>query len=55
MIMTSAQKTVNVPDNSQLEFYKLIGEGFQAMQEGRTSTIEEVRELLELRRKDSNR
>ena len=52
MIMTGAQKTVNAPDNSQLEFYKLIGEGFQAMHEGRNSTIEEVRELLETRRKE---
>ena len=36
----------------KLELYRLIGEGYKAMQEGRTSTIEEVREKLEKRRKE---
>ena len=52
MIMTNMQKTVDKTDDSQLEFYKLIGEGFRAMQEGRTFTIEEIRESLELRRRE---
>lgn len=29
------------------ELYRLIGEGYKAMQDGRTRTIEEVREKLE--------
>jgi hypothetical protein len=35
-----------------LELYRLIGEGYKAMQDGRTSTIEEVRVKLENRRKE---
>jgi len=31
---------------AKLEFYRLVGEGYKAMQEGRTSTIKEVREKL---------
>ena len=35
-----------------LEFYRLIGEGYKAMQDGRTSTIDEVREKLKKRREE---
>lgn len=52
MIVTNTQKVMDTIDDPQLEFYKLIGEGFHAMQEGRTSTVEEVRELLEMRRSE---
>lgn len=34
----------------RLELYRLIGEGYKAMQDGRTSTIEEVREKINKRR-----
>ena len=41
-----------MPDAAKLEFYRLIGEGYRAMRDGRTSTIEEVRDKLKSRRKD---
>lgn len=34
----------------KLELYRLIGEGYKAMEEGRESTLEEVVERLEKRR-----
>lgn len=34
--------TVEISDIAKLEFYRLIGEGYKAMQEDRTSTIDEV-------------
>ena len=34
-------------NKERLEFYRLIGEGFKDIQDGRTSTISEVREKLE--------
>lgn len=51
MLTTNAKQVVDVADNAKLEFYKLIGEGFQAIQEGETYTLEEVREAVESRRK----
>ena len=44
---TNAQKVVETTDTGKLEFYRLIGEGYKAMQDGRTSTIDEVRERIE--------
>lgn len=38
-------------DVEKLELYRLIGEGYKAMQDGRISSIENVREKLEERRK----
>lgn len=52
MLATKPQVTAETPDSAKLELYRLIGEGYKAMQEGRTSTIEEVREKLEKRRKE---
>lgn len=44
-------KTAAEPkDMEQMEFYRLIGEGYKAMRDGRTSTIDEVRERLRKRR-----
>jgi hypothetical protein len=37
-------------EKSRLEFYRLIGEGYKAVEEGRESTLEEVVERLEKRR-----
>lgn len=37
-------------DVEKLELYRLIGEGYKAMQDGRVSSIEDVREKLEKRR-----
>ena len=52
MLATKPQVTAETSDSAKLELYRLIGEGYKAMQEGRTSTIEEVREKLEKRRKE---
>ena len=50
MLAANAQQVVEPPDTTKLEFYRLIGEGYKAMQDGRTSTIEEVRERIDKRR-----
>ena len=47
MAMANAQKAVELSNKERLEFYRLIGEGFKDIQDGRTSTISEVREKLE--------
>lgn len=52
MLATKPQITAKTSDSSKLELYRLIGEGYKAMQEGRTSPIEEVREKLEKRRSE---
>lgn len=52
MLETKLQVTAGISDSAKLELYRLIGEGYKAMQEGRTSTIEEVREKLEKRKKE---
>ncbi len=54
MLAAKAQNTAEVDDTAKLEFYRLIGEGYKAMQDGRTSTIEEVREKIDQRRKWKN-
>ena len=46
MLNASAKKPVNLMNDSTKEFYQLIEEGFQAIQEGRVCTIEEVQEEL---------
>ena len=51
MLATKTQ-VVETSDTAKLELYRLIGEGYKAMQEGRTSTIDEVREKLKKRRED---
>lgn len=50
MLATNPQHIVEPTDTAKLEFYRLIGEGYKAMQDGRTSTIEEVREKINKRR-----
>ena len=52
MIAAKPQTVMETSDTAKLELYRLIGEGYKAMQEDRTSTIEEVREKLENRRKE---
>ena len=52
MLAVKPQIATETSDSAKLELYRLIGEGYKAMQEGRTSTIEEVREKLEKRRTD---
>jgi hypothetical protein len=52
MLATNVQKVIEPTDTAKLEFYRLIGEGYKAMQDGRTSTIDEVREKLKKRREE---
>ena len=52
MLATNAQQVIEPIDTTKLEFYRLIGEGYKAMQDGRTSTIDEVREKLKKRREE---
>lgn len=52
MFAANAQHVIEPTDTTKLEFYRLIGEGYKAMQDGRTSTIEEVREKLKKRREE---
>lgn len=52
MLATKPQAVTETLDVTKLELYRLIGEGYKAMQDGRTSTIEEVRGKLENRRKE---
>lgn len=50
MAAVEAQTIAETSDFAKLELYRLLGEGYKAMQDGRTSTIEEVKEMLEKRR-----
>ena len=50
MLATKPQTVTETPNTAKLELYRLIGEGYKAMQDGRTSTIEEVREKINKRR-----
>lgn len=52
MLAANAQQVIEPTDTKKLEFYRLIGEGYKAMQDGRTSTIDEVREKLKKRREE---
>ena len=52
MMAANAQQVSEPTDKSRLEFYHLIGEGYKAMQEGRVSTSDEVREKLKKRREE---
>lgn len=46
MAVSKTQMTVETLAVEKLELYRLIGDGYKAMQEGRTGTIEEVRNRL---------
>ena len=48
MLATKPQVVAETSDTAN----RLIGEGYKAMQEGRTSTINEVREKLKKRREE---
>ncbi len=52
MLAANVQQVTKPTDTTKLEFYRLIGEGYKAMQDGRTSTINEVREKLKKRREE---
>ena len=52
MLAANTPQVIEPTDTTKLEFYRLIGEGYKAMQDGRTSTIDEVREKLNKRREE---
>lgn len=52
MVAVNTECAIETADTTKLEFYRLIGEGYKAMQEDRTSTIDEVREKLKKRREE---
>ena len=41
-------------ESSKLELYRLLGEGYKAAEDGRTSSIEDVIDRFEERRKNWN-
>ena len=49
-MLTAKPRKARKEDISKLELYRLIGEGYKAMQDGRVSTIEEVKARIEKRR-----
>lgn len=49
-MLAAKQEDIKKEDISKLELYRLIGEGYKAMQEGRMSTIEEVEMRVAKRR-----
>lgn len=52
MLVDEEQNTAAVIDAAKSEFYRLIGEGYIAIKDGRISTIDEVREKIDQRRKN---
>ena len=44
------QETDKIQDIRKLELYRIIGEGYKAMQDGRISDIKDVREKLRQQR-----
>ena len=52
MLATKVQQPIQQTDAAKLELYRLIGEGYKAMQDGRVSSIDEVRDKLNQRREE---
>lgn len=52
-MLAAKPRGVETSDTAKLEFYRLLGEGYKAMQEGRTSMMDEVRERRKKRRERS--
>ena len=52
MLATKPQVVAETSGTAKLELCRLIGEGYKAVEEGRTSTIDEVREKLKKRREE---
>lgn len=55
MLAIKSQPAKETSDTAKLELYRLVGKGYKAMQDGRISTIDEVREKVEQRRKERGR
>jgi hypothetical protein len=45
-MMTNKPVAENVSDTEKLELYRLIGEGYKAMKDGKVSTIEDVKKQI---------
>jgi len=50
MAATKPQVKIDNKETARLELYRLLGEGFRAVQEGRTSTNQEVKDRIKKRR-----
>ena len=50
MMITKPQKIENNDEVAKLVFYRLIDEGYKAMQDGRESTLDNIVEKVEKRR-----
>ncbi len=48
--MLAATSSIKEENEAQLELYRLIGEGYKAMQEKREITLEELEKKMEQRR-----
>jgi hypothetical protein len=51
-MITNKSVVENTSDTEKLELYRLIGEGYKAMKDGRVSTIENVKKRMVQRRKE---
>ena len=49
-MMTQAQHFTDTGESAKRELYHLIAEGYEAMQEGKVSAIDEVKKNIEKRR-----
>lgn len=54
-MLATKQEDIKKEDVGKLELYRLIGEGYKAMQKGRMSTIEEVEMRMAKRRAKLNK
>jgi len=50
MMTTSTETIVRTTDSAKKELYKLLAEGYQAIQDGQICTIEDVKDAIEKRR-----
>lgn len=50
MLTANTQNSLKTETASKQRFYRIIGEGYKAMNDGRVSSIDEVREKLKVKR-----
>ena len=50
MLATKPHMENEIKDESKLELYRAIGEGYKAMKEGKEATLESVKEKIAQRR-----
>ena len=55
MLGLTSQKVADLTnDTAAVELYRLLDEGYQAIQDGRTSTLDEVKERIRKRREGNS-